>query len=136
MPVTSTLDMASTVASVPTRRGGEPAGSPPLPLPGRVSAGLEDDDAQRGDADRGGGRAAVVGLRERLDLTEVPDAGAAVRLGVGVEDLAPATAARQSEAVALVRDAGEVDDDGDRGCVVPLAQVGEGVAEGVVGVDP
>src|SRR3954452_7647093 len=66
----------------------------------------------------------------------VADATAGVDVGVGVDDLAPLTFERQTEAVSLVRHTGEVADDGDCRTVRPPAQERQHVAFGVVRVDP
>src|SRR3954452_4960584 len=74
----------------------------------------EPDRAQWRSRDGRGVRLAVPGLLDGLDGAVVADTGAAVALGVGVEDLSPAAAARQADAVLPVRAAGEVGHAGHR----------------------
>src|SRR5687767_64432 len=131
-------------AATPTTAG---RGRRRWPAPPRGSALVhEPDGAQRGRREGRREGLAVPRLLDGLDTAHVADAGAAVALGVAVEHLAPEAGPRQADAVAVVRVAREVRDAGQRlgTCVraVPgprragVAQEGQHVARGVVGVDP
>src|SRR5688572_13153263 len=95
--------------------GGIQRAEPPDRAPPRRSALVQEPDgAQRGSGDGRRERLPVPGFLDRLDAAEVADARAAVALEVGVEDLPPLPAARQSDPVLVVRAAGEVGHAGQR----------------------
>ena len=108
--------------------------------PGSVLSRTQEDRSHRGDPQTHRGRAPVPGQVLGLDPAQVAHTGAAVVLGVGVEDLLPVPGEGQAHPVALVRGAGEVDDaDHQVGPPVgigPLTQVGQDVVVAVAGLDP
>src|SRR4051794_32943002 len=92
----------------------QPLSGAPPPSPRRSALVQEPDRPQRRRLHDGRERLTVPRLLDRLPPDEVADAGAAVALRVGVEDLPPATAAGQPDPVAGVRIAREVGDAGER----------------------
>ena len=70
------------------------------------------------------------------DLAEVAHSGAAVQVRVRVDQLVPAARARETDAVVLVRDRGEVDDAGQRVTVRREPQERERVVLRVLAGDP
>ena len=80
--------------------------------------GLQHDAAERRKRQLGRVGPPVELLRLGLDAPHVADAGAAVDLSVAVQDLAPAAAAGQPDAVAHAHDGREVRDERER---APLA---------------
>ena len=106
-------------------------------LLGRLSLVEQVDRAQRRDGHAGRRREPVGGNGMRDHLAEVADlSGAVVDLGVGVDDLLPGALGGQADPVVRPWLGGEVDQTGDHLALPVVADPGEHVAAGVVGVDP
>src|SRR4051794_8424239 len=101
-----------------------------------VGVVAEPEGAERRKRQDGGVWSAVPGVVRGVHAAEVAYSGAEVPLGVGVEDLCPATTGRQSDAVSVVRDCGEVRDAGEQRLITIAAHEAEHIVRRVVRVDP
>ena len=72
----------------------------------------------------------------RLNATEVPNAGSAVNVRIGIENFVPLPGKGESQPVVVMGDSREVDDTCQHTTFGIPAQPGEGVVLGVVGIDP